>query len=186
MILFGNGGPEHHCCPEEASVAEPRLSQNRIQEITRLIKLPPGFSPNLPTPENAIRIFENWVSRLPIREASGGTFDAFDAERDGLPTQARITFGPFDQFNILELGSFEGGHSFQLERLGARCVTGIEANAESFLKSLVIKEVLGLRTKFLYGDFLKYLETSRKRYDLIFASGVLYHMTNPLHLLRLI
>jgi Methyltransferase domain len=98
----------------------------------------------------------------------------------------RDVFGSLEQFEVLELGSLEGGHSYQLERLGVKSITGIEANAESFLKSLIIKEVLELKARFLYGDFVKYLETVETRYDLIFACGVLYHMTDPLHLLHLI
>lgn len=86
---------------------------------------------------------------------------------------------------MLELGPLEGAHTFQLERLGAR-VLAVEANTEAFLKCLVVKELLELRSRFLCGDVLEFLEHSDSRYDLIFASGVLYHMTDPVRLIRLI
>jgi hypothetical protein len=145
-----------------------------------------GFSRNLPTIENAIAIFDNWVSALPIPGTPGGNAQMFLPEQDPRPSYVCDIFGSLEQFKVLELGSLEGGHSYQLEKLGAKAITGIEANAESFLKSLIIKEALGLKAKLLYGDFIKYLETVEIRYDLIFACGVLYHMTDPLHLLHLI
>ena len=40
---------------------------------------------------------------------------------------------------------------------------------------------------FLLGDFVKHLETHPdERYDMVLASGVLYHSTDPVHLLELI
>jgi len=115
----------------------------------------PGFSPDLPSIQNAISIFGNWNSALPIPGVEAGGVGLFSAERDPRPSFAREVFGPLDRFDILELGSFEGGHSYQLEKLGAKSVLGIEASTESFLKSLVIKETLGLKARFLYGDFKK-------------------------------
>jgi hypothetical protein len=150
------------------------------------INLPPGFSRSLPSIQNTISIFGNWTSVLPIPGVNAGNVPLFSAEQDPRPAFAREVFGPLDRLDILELGSFEGGHTYQLERLGARSVLGIEASAESFLKALVIKEILGLKAQFIYGDFIKYLETIPRKYDLIFAAGVLYHMTDPLHLLHLI
>jgi hypothetical protein len=38
--------------------------------------------------------------------------------------------------------------------------------------------------KFLLGDFEKYLETDESKYDMVFASGVLYHMADPIGLLE--
>jgi len=151
------------------------------------LELPPGFSRNLPTIQNAIAIFDEWGSALPIPGTPAGGTPLFSADLDRRPSFVRNVFGALDQFDILELGSYEGGHSYQLEKLlGAKSVTSIEANAESFIKSLIIKEVLQLKGRFLHGDFIKYLETAPRRYDLIFACGVLYHMTDPLHLLNLI
>jgi hypothetical protein len=149
------------------------------------LRLSRGFSPDLPTVENAIAIFDNWVSILPIPGARGGSSALFSPE-DLRPSYVSAIFGALDQFEILELGSLEGGHTYQLEKLGIKSITSIEANTESFLKCLIVKEVLGLRAKFLYGDFVKYLETTETKYDLIFACGVLYHMIDPLHLLYLI
>ncbi|MEG6550305.1 class I SAM-dependent methyltransferase [Desulfocurvibacter africanus] len=95
-------------------------------------------------------------------------------------------YGSLLNRNVLELGSLEGAHSILLERNGARNVLGLEANSIHYLKSLVIKEYLGLRhITFMLGDFIQYLHQTRDYYDLTFACGVLYHMTNPAELLQL-
>jgi hypothetical protein len=49
-----------------------------------------------------------------------------------------------------------------------------------------VKEFFKLKATFLYGDFNAYLQSNARRYDLIFAAGVLYHMVDPLALLHLI
>jgi hypothetical protein len=60
------------------------------------IQLPQGFSRNLPTIENAIAIFDNWVSALPIPGASGGSL--FSPEQDPRPSYVRDVFGSLESF----------------------------------------------------------------------------------------
>src|SRR5271166_278351 len=148
------------------------------------LQLPRGFSCNLPTVEHAIVIFDTWTSALPLPAHTGGSL--FSPEDDPRPSYVRDVFGSLEHFEILELGPLEGGHTYQLERLGAKSITAIESNTESFIKCLVIKNAFELKAKLLLGDFIKYLEVIEFKYDLIFASGVLYHMIDPLHLLYLI
>ncbi len=62
----------------------------------------------------------------------------------------------------------------------------IEANSRAFLKCLCIKEIFKLdRAEFKLGDFVSFLRSEKSKYDLVFASGVLYHMENPVDLLKL-
>lgn len=121
-----------------------------------------------------------WISHVPVENSKTGDIPLFDDVRIQWLCERLNVSG----MKVLELGSFEGGHSFTLSKNGA-IVTGIESNSLSFMKSLIAKEILNHEAKFLYGDLLKYLETS-ENYDLIVASGVLYHMENPVELLCLI
>ncbi len=74
-----------------------------------------------------------------------------------------------------------------LQMLGADKITAIESNQRAFLKCLIIKEAFGLsKVQFLLGDFIEYFKNDPQKYDSIIASGVLYHMTNPVLLLKLI
>ena len=89
--------------------------------------------------------------------------------------------------SVLELGPLEGGHTFMLQKAGARDIVAVEGNGRAYLKCLCSKEMLGIdRASFLLGDFEKYLEGCDRRFDMVVASGVLYHMRHPLKLLELI
>ena len=72
------------------------------------------------------------------------------------------------------------------ETAGA-AVTAIESNSRAFLRCLVVKELLPLRSaRFLLGDFVPYMEQTDERFDLVLASGVLYHAPDPLRMLAAI
>lgn len=92
--------------------------------------------------------------------------------------------GRFDGCKILELGPLEGAHSYQLERLGASSVIAVEANTDAFLKCLLMKEMLQLKTRFLCGDVLAYLQGANESFDVVFCCGILYHMADPLELIK--
>jgi SAM-dependent methyltransferase len=83
---------------------------------------------------------------------------------------------------VLELGPLEAAHTAMLERAGAD-VLAIEANKGAFLRCLVAKNHLGLRARFLLGDFELH-DFGVDSFDLIVASGVLYHMRDPAKLLQ--
>lgn len=110
--------------------------------------------------------------------------------QDNRPRQAARALGANDRLDgmsILELGPLEGAHSYQLERLGAARIVAIESNADAFQRCLVVKNLLGLdRTTFLLGDCVGYLETTSEHFDMIFASGILYHLQDPVGLIRLL
>lgn len=140
-----------------------------------------------PNAQNIIDLFQGeWSTKMP--DDSGlisepGHADLFNDHR---VLWAEQELGPVKGKNIVELGPLEGAHSCMFERLGAQSVAAVESNTRSFLKCLCVKEVFKLkRVDFLLGDFLPYLDSLEKA-DLIFASGVLYHMVDPLRLLNLI
>jgi hypothetical protein len=138
-----------------------------------------------PSVQNALDLFKGeWASRLPppFHDLSAGEATLFEDERidwlgDGL--------GAMDQMHVLECGPLEGGHTYMLERLGAASIFSVEANTRAFMRCLVVKELLELkRSRFVLGDFVSYLREG-KRYDLVTACGVLYHLTNPVEAIAL-
>ncbi len=139
-----------------------------------------------PSPQNALDIFKGqWWSRLPgpFADFRAGTMELFEDPR---VAWAVSEFGDMSGRSVLELGPLEGAHSYALERAGFDSVVAIEANPQAYLKCLVVKEIVGLtHTRFLCGDFVEYLRDSPPRFDAVFASGVLYHMTAPAELLAL-
>jgi SAM-dependent methyltransferase len=145
--------------------------------------LPAKFETRAPSHQTAFDVFKGrWASGLSrvLPGVVAGEDDLFVA--DGRPARVLERFasreGGLAGQRVLELGPLEGAHTYQLERLGA-AVTAVEANVEAWLKCLIVKEQLQLRARFLLGDFVAHLEQAPDGYDLIFASGVLYHLPDP-------
>lgn len=138
-----------------------------------------------PRPQLAIDLFKGeWASRFPANLGLvGGAALLFEDPRvQWMIDQA----GGLKSKSVLELGPLEAGHTYMFESVGASRIVSIEANYRAFLKCLVIKNLLNLRAQFLLGDFVKYLEEPGEQFDFLIASGVLYHMIDPLKLLYLI
>ena len=138
-----------------------------------------------PSDQNAVDIMRReWASRFP-----GDLGNAIEAGQIPLFEDSRIIWaieqlGGITGFHILELGPLEGGHSYMLEQNGAASVFAVEGNTRAYIKCLITKEVLGLkRVKFGCGDFCTYLSQTSKHFDMILASGVLYHMRDPVSLI---
>lgn len=138
-----------------------------------------------PSAQLAIDIFAGeWSSMLPPEVGvTAGIVPLFDDPRIHWTIEQ---VGGVDGLNVLELGPLEGGHTAMLDRAGAN-VTAIEANTRAYLKCLVVKELLALtHSRFLLGDFAAYLADCDESFDLLVASGVLYHAPDPLGLLEAI
>jgi hypothetical protein len=137
-----------------------------------------------PNPQSALDLFKGeWWSHIPAPPGlQAGTLPLFDDTRIHWAIQA---LGGVEGKTILELGPLEGGHTYSLEKSGAKSITAIEASSKAYLKCLVAKEILGThRSRFLLGDFEEYLRGTSDRYDAAIACGVLYHMKNPVELIH--
>ncbi len=143
------------------------------------------YETRAPSPQHALDLYAGeWASYLPAPH------DSYVAGHTPLFHDARLEWaiarmGGVEGANVLELGPLEGGHTWLLEQRGAARITAIEANRRAFLKCLVMKEVVGTaRAHFLLGDFMAYLrESPDAHFDVGVASGVLYHMAEPVELL---
>ena len=124
------------------------------------------------------------LSRLDSNWRGGGA----NLAADNRPLLAAKSLGHesrLDGMTIAELGPLEAMHTQRLEQLGAARILAIESNVEAYLKCLIMKEALNLtRASFLLGDFNLYLQECPDRFDMVFACGVLYHMEDPLTLIR--
>ena len=146
-----------------------------------------------PSDQNALDVFAGeWSSSPPAArpELKSGATPLFDDPRI---QWAHDRFGEtglaggFAGRDVLELGPLEGGHTFLMDRLGAKSITAIEASARAYLKCLIAKETFGMPSAhFLPGDCLTYLRTTHRTYDIGVACGILYHLTNPVELLELL
>lgn len=147
-------------------------------------KFPDRYVLDLPREANAIDLqrggwkfeYEN-MDEAGIRESIAS---------DGRPLFCSMFFPNFadPDYSIWELGPSDGYNTAGLEFHGAKNVSAIEGNVGAFLRCLILKNYFNLKSKFLLGDFLKYLDAVDQGPDLIYGSGVLYHLTDPVSFLR--
>jgi 2-polyprenyl-3-methyl-5-hydroxy-6-metoxy-1,4-benzoquinol methylase len=151
------------------------------------------FERRFPAHQNAVDIFhDHWASM--IEEVNPGLtsglapmFGPLDRRPSIAAQYLGFVPGSLKGMNILELGPLEGAHTYQMIQLGANEVLAIEANSEAYLKCLVVKEILRMpRCRFLLGDCLAFLQETSDPFDMIFCSGILYHMENPFELIKAI
>jgi hypothetical protein len=136
-------------------------------------------STEFPGHKAALGLFDGtWSSDVP-----GYGFGTIKLFEDHRMIWVAEQFGDLKGKRVLELGPLEGGHTYMLAKMGAH-VTSIESNSKAFLKCLTVQNALKFETDFLFGDFCKYLSSTNERFDLIVASGVLYHMVDPIRLLQ--
>jgi hypothetical protein len=162
-------------------------SINVLNEILNESKVsilddPEFFVTNSACDQNAVDMF-NWISQIPVASIKSGGMLLFSKENDLRVSDFSNTLGSIKNKTILELGSFEGGHTFQLENAGAQVVP-VEANPANFLKSLIAKNILNMKSSFLLGDFVSFIDNNKISYDGVFAAGVLYHMQDPIGLIH--
>lgn len=141
----------------------------------------PYYERRTPSRQTIIDIFAaGWKSALP--DGQSGKADLFDDRRlawldhkipDGLQGKS-----------VLELGPFEGYHTYQLDQMGAGEIVSVEGNSITFLKCLCVKEMYALKAGFAFGDIQAFLDHCDRRFDLVFASGVLYHSQEPVRFIE--
>jgi Protein of unknown function (DUF1698) len=137
----------------------------------------------VPSAQNAVDIFAGeWSSKLPLPDVTAGPIPLF---ADARVEWALSQFGDVSGNSVLELGPLEGGHTHMLTQAGAT-VLAVESQTRAYLKCLIAKELLGMAgARFVLGDFVEYLRGSDEQFDVVFASGVLYHMRDPVETIAL-
>jgi 2-polyprenyl-3-methyl-5-hydroxy-6-metoxy-1,4-benzoquinol methylase len=144
-----------------------------------------------PSPQQTLDVFAGkWASRFPgelgaLRAGSNLLFE--DPKIQWAAEKLQELGVTLSGSTVLELGPLEGGHTYSLSKAGAASVTAIEAHQEAYLKCLISKELLGMeRVNFLLGDAVAFLRQIGHSYDIGIASGILYHMADPVELIELL
>ena len=139
------------------------------------------YETRTPSAQTIADIFEDtWKSRLPNVETSG-TVEMFGDRR--VDWLAKTLPGGLTGKSVCEIGPFEGYQTLGLSQQGVASITSVEANSFNFLKCLCLKEICKFDATFEFGDGLGFLRETPQHFDLIFASGVLYHLQTPFEFL---
>lgn len=122
-----------------------------------------------------------WTTKFTIEgQEYGGSYDAINDVR------VKQFFAAFpNAHTILELGSFEGGHSVALaHHPGVRRVVAIEARPVNLEKARFIQRVFATENiQFVEANLETIDLTQFGRFDAVFCCGLLYHLPKPWGLL---
>jgi hypothetical protein len=156
---------------------ELRLPLSTIQDA-----LTPGFEIRPPTHQNSLDIVPGgWTALFPpLSGLLGGSIPNFEDPRVHWVSSV---LGGLNGKSILELGPSEAYNTYQFHQAGAGPIVSIDCNKFNFIKCLIVKNIFGLNATFLLGDFHNYLNNTECRFDICWASGVLYHSNQPIELL---
>jgi hypothetical protein len=133
--------------------------------------------------ESMFSIIDGWTTRFEIGgKVLGGTLML-----QTIPTllwQIEAIGGVRGK-RILELGPLEGAQTKKMIDEGVEEVIAVEGLSYCFLKCLIVKEAFQMnRAKFIFGDFCHYIKQYKgEKFDMVLASGVLYHQKNPAQLI---
>jgi len=134
-------------------------------------------------------LYDNWVTTF---HSKGKTYGASNVVYSDL--SERIfdlnKVSRIKDKKILEIGPFEGGNTKQLFDLGAKSITAIESNREFYFKTSLVKDAFNLdNLKLYFADCNVLLKDKElfpdKCFDMLYASGVLYHMSNPVETIEI-
>jgi hypothetical protein len=127
-----------------------------------------------------------WITAFPPElGVVAGSVNHFDPEVDPRVSWVEsLLSGGLQGMSVLELGPFEAYQTALLERAGVTSVIAVEGSQTAFLKCLIVKELLGLKAQFLYGDMQRFLDQEDRQFDIVWASGILYHQPDPIGLLE--
>ncbi len=188
----GTGTPTSSAAPTSAPIpagASPGNQDTRKAKDVKSFSQEHGFH-QLQNPygdvdngETAMSIFDNWVTVFSRDGRRYGSREPLVS--DDLPTITELhQHFPLTGKHVLELGPLEGGNTKQMVDFGAASVTGIESAQESFVKCLLLKNTLQLdNVDFIFGNCIDKMAEQpigrRSSFDICVASGLLYHMENP-------
>ena len=146
-----------------------------------------------PLPSPVISPDGPWWTLFPFSahriELAPGLFtadDGTDAASD-LRTEVVVTHagGTIEGLSVIDLGCLEGAFSLEFARRGAARVLGVEARPLNARRCEIAASLLGLdNVSFVVDDVDHALESCTSPFDVVFASGILYHLSDPAAFLR--
>lgn len=122
-----------------------------------------------------------WITQFNVGGQKYGGYILFEDDR-----RIRQFFNFFkDTHSVLELGSLEGGQTFELAKHPNISILAIEGRRKNVERSEFVKQLLDVENiEFVYADLEKTRLTTFGKFDAVFCSGLLYHLPEPWKLIQ--
>lgn len=148
-------------------------------DIDPVVEAEPDASPSTTFTAHPVRLPDG-TSTMPELTWDMSQEPFFVASRTAL----RKAFGDdLSGKSILDLGCLEGGYTAEFARLGMNA-TGLEVRTSNFRNCEIVRKALGLpNLRFVQDDCWNIEKYGI--FDVIFCSGLLYHLDNPVAFLKL-
>lgn len=133
------------------------------------------------TIKNEFKKYKPWVTQFTIEDKKYGGKISFENDM-----RIKQIFDCFPDFHsILDLGSLEGGQTFQLAKRLDVQVLGIEERQANVEKAKFVQQLLRLRNvEFIQADLEKTELSTFGQFDAVFCSCLLYHLPEPWKLIK--
>ena len=143
------------------------------------------FSPLSPDFMARVQALKPWLFEFEYEGVSFGGIRRRDFDKVALFHKVMKRIGAQPR-RVLELGSHEGSHSFQLSALpGVQAVLGLEARQDNVNRAEFVKAVYGANdVQFQVVDLEKSDIVDLGDFETIFCSGLLHHLSRPWRVLR--
>jgi tRNA (mo5U34)-methyltransferase len=93
----------------------------------------------------------------------------------------KVSLPELDGLTVLDVGTFNGGLAFTLERLGAGRVVAVDIYRPDVLGFAQLKELLHSDVEYVQGSVYDlFCAVGAEEFDLVFYWGVIYHLRHPL------
>jgi len=131
--------------------------------------------------QTAFTIRGPWVTQFIINDKPYGGY--YRVWEDVRPNQFFEEFP--DVKTILDIGSLEGGQTFQLAKRKGVEVIGLEGRQDNINRAEFVRKVLGIKNaRFVIGNVEEADFSQYGKFDAVFCSGVLYHLPEPWKLIE--
>ena len=92
--------------------------------------------------------------------------------------------GALSNYTTLDIGCNDGYFSYETAKLGVKHATGVELRDYAFKKAQLIKEYFQVNNLEIIQDNIEVMTKNGNLYDIVFAYGLVYHLTNPIEIIE--
>jgi len=136
--------------------------------------------------------YGTWMYKFDFTDNVSSSVWRYD-HMEAIDTRKKMIFSKLDKIfenrwnkiNCLDVGCGEGHSSFELIKRGVRKVVAFDARPKNLEKAKFVRDYFGYHNIEFFVDDVDNIDPKKLgKFDLVFVLGLLYHVENPMLLLR--